>query len=126
VNEKQESGVTRVQGEQQISSRPQGEDHAGLSAGSLSLLKANPKKDKGPSAENLSSLRAALEASLANAARKGDEGSMPSKKYEPTPVRKTPQFTEPKKQQPLLEELSHPLPPKEVPEDVLNGLLADE
>lgn len=126
VHEKQESSVSRVQSEYQISPRPQGGDPAGSSAGSLSLLKANPKKDKGPSAENLSSLRAALEASLANVARRGDEGNVSNQKHEPTSARKTPQFAEQKKQQPLLDEFNHALPPKEVPEDVLNGLLADE
>jgi hypothetical protein len=93
------------------------------------MLKANPKKDKGPSAENLSSLRAVLEASLASKAtktEKTEEGSVLNKKHGSLPKSATTPPVEPKKQAPLLEESEHTLSPKEVPEDILRGLLSDE
>jgi hypothetical protein len=95
-------------------------------AAPLSMLKANPKKDKGPSAENLSSLRAVLEASLAGKASKGEGEHTPGKKQEPVSGRVTPPPAPPRKQAPLIEESESVPSPKEVPEDVLRGLFADE
>jgi hypothetical protein len=109
--------------------RPVTQTPAGTRATPLSMLKANPKKDKGPSAENLSSLRAVLEASLASKAtktEKTEEGSALNKKHESLPKSVTPPPVAPKKQAPLLEESEHTPSPKEVPEDVLRGLLSDE
>jgi hypothetical protein len=86
----------------------------------------SPKKDKGPSTENLSSLRAVLEASLAGK----NETQTPVPKAEgPAPKR---EFQKPAgtpahapKPQSLLEEIPEKTQPKEISEEVLKGLLSD-
>lgn len=98
----------------------------GTNAASLSTLKANPKKDKGPSAENLSSLRAALEASLAKKESAAEEKKPANKQNEVIPVRTTTPQTQVQKPLSLLDEPERASAPKEVPEDVLRGLFADE
>jgi hypothetical protein len=127
MREKRSDDEVHVHGERlPSSSRPPMQTPAGAHAGSLSMLKTNPKKDKGPSAENLSSLRAVLEASLTNKTPKASMGSVSEKKHEPSSQRATPPPVEPKKQVPLLDEEQPPKSPKEVPEDILRGLLSDE
>ncbi len=126
IREKQSSGEVHVHGERLPLSRPPAQSPVGASAASLSLLKANPKKDKGPSEENLSSLRAVLEASLAKKTPKGEERSVQDKKYEPLPKKASPLPAQPPKRAPLLEGEEQTQSPKEVPEDVLKGLFADE
>lgn len=94
---------------------------------SLSSLKMSPKKDKGPSTENLSSLRAVLEASLAP---KNDPqpptqtAQTPQRNAEKTELPKT-AVLPPAKPRSLLEEIPERQTPNEVPEEVLKNLLSD-
>jgi hypothetical protein len=79
----------------------------------LSALKNHPKKDKGPSQENLSGLRAALAAAA-------DKPNDEIRQNTPLPTR------EPQRQAPLLDASIAASDKKgEVPEDVLRTLLAD-
>lgn len=97
---------------------------------SLSSLKTEYKRDKGPSTENLTSLKSALEAVLTKA-KKDDvqappsgaptEGIPPPRRPVPPPQQKT-ETQEPRV---LLSDEFSPQKPREVPEDVLRGVLAD-
>ena len=111
----------------------------------LSTLKNNPKKDKGPSEENLSSLRQALQAVLAPKEEKKSietgEGALPLQKHEFSATshssnsttslhrERSPHIPPVQKKEepraPLLDtSFIQPLP-KEVPEDILKKVLAD-
>lgn len=98
---------------------------------SLSMLKSQPKKDKGPSTENLSSLKAligaAFEAPVSPKASPSvaENGERPQAQQRESNLSR--KELPPRAQAPLLENpLSHTaLPPHEVPEDVLRGVLAD-
>jgi len=97
---------------------PPPQEHA-----SLATLKMSPKKDKGPSTENLSSLRAVLEASLA---AKNDIKTPPPKPAAADEKKESPPPPQPaQKPASLLEEFPQKNQPKEVPEDVLKNLLSD-
>lgn len=107
----------------------------------LSVLKSQPKKDKGPSEENLSSLKEALMATMASQKKKEIRTEVHEvageKKQEEvaaaplgTPVVSTfmptaqkTVFTE--KRNELLEEVPSSVPSREIPEHVLRGLLED-
>ena len=111
----------------------------------LSTLKNNPKKDKGPSEENLSSLRQALQAVLAPKEEKKPvetkEGTPPIQKNEfsANPQTQNPTTSSQRERLPHIppaqkkEEPRAPLLdtsfiqplPKEVPEDILKKVLAD-
>lgn len=90
---------------------------------SLATLKMSPKKDKGPSTENLLSLRAVLEASLASK----NETKSPVPKVEDRAEKREfkPSPAEVPKPKSLLEEIPEKTQPKEIPEEVLKGLLSD-
>ena len=90
----------------------------------LSHLKSQPKKDKGPSTENLSSLRTLLDAAFSG----GREAEAPKKASPITPpehVEKTPSYRPPAPPPSLLGDASPASGPKEIPEDVLRNVLAD-
>lgn len=93
---------------------------------SLSVLKSQPKKDKGPTEGNLSSLKAALERVAVTAQQK----STPTREAQvpPTPKPVAPTASAPiatPVRAPLLDDAPLATPRHEVPEDVLRGLLAD-
>ena len=109
-----------------------------------SLLKSQPKKDKGPSAENMSGLKAALDAAMRGNAGQGGvsvatqipESGIPSQRMASTSPQEKPSGvtkTEEKIEKPipenkprvLLDDIVSPITPHEVPEDVLRGVLAD-
>lgn len=107
----------------------------------LSILKSQPKKDKGPSEGNLTSLKEALLAAMASNIRKekGAEASVvvapieespvaavlpetpPAPRFVPTP----PKIVPAEAQKELLSEDLSVSPRNEVPEHVLRGLLED-
>jgi len=91
---------------------------------SLSTLKITPKKDKGPSAENLSSLKAVLEAAMVG--KSSEESSAPIVPVQKIPTAQTPPppLSKPTPP-PLLTPIPEPVKQKEVPEHVLKNLLAD-
>ncbi len=114
----------------------------------LSVLKSSPKRDKGPSEENLSNLRQALQSVLATNAperpkkdepRAADPSSRPPSGERIERVNKTPEANgvevprasenarpAPKEERsPLLDAPQTDAPPNEVPEAVLRKLLAD-
>ena len=89
---------------------------------SLSALKSQPKRDKGPSETNLSSLKAVL--GTAFVAPRGEREREPAQKK--IPIAPPPSAPAPEKKPQLLDERdAKSSPPKEVPEDVLKGLLED-
>lgn len=101
----------------------------------LAHLKSQPKKDKGPSTENLSSLKALIDAAFASGAKeKSETAGTTSVEGLVTRPKNTDQGNVHKKTSPILTPPSPPsllnddspaLAPKEVPEDVLRGVLAD-
>lgn len=115
------------------------------SAAPLSMLKTHPKKDKGPSEQNLSSLRDALSAVMVKKEEKQPEQAVPSvpseskpqgERFTREPVRseapkqETPRevasaIPPPPPRSPLLDSPFAPPPPSEIPEDVLKKVLAD-
>lgn len=107
----------------------------------LSILKSQPKKDKGPSEENLTSLKEALMATMASQKKKEEQtevhGAAGEKRQEGAaaaplgaPIVNTFMPTPPKtafveKRNELLEDVPSPVPNREIPEHVLRGLLED-
>lgn len=97
----------------------------------LSILKTSPKKDKGPSEQNLSSLRDALSAVMQKKEEKhtpqsaaGETGALGAMKEQ---IKNTdiPSAHAVPPRAPLLETPFAAPPPSEVPEDVLKKVLAD-
>ncbi|MDO8521053.1 MAG: TraM recognition domain-containing protein, partial [bacterium] len=100
---------------------------------SLSMLKFEQKKDKGPSTQNLFSLKTLIDAAF----RGGDEKSkneqttLPPTENQRTQnasaptVPATPPSQLPKVSASLLDDIPQSQNPKEIPEDVLRGVLAD-
>ena len=110
----------------------------------LSMLKTNPKKDKGPSEQNLSSLRDALSAVLVQKEeKKAPEVTVPtqatpaatqaqrvvqappSEVKTATPTQSPSMAQPPPSRAPLLDSPFTPPPLTEIPEDVLKKVLAD-
>ncbi len=99
----------------------------GQASAPLSSLKSQPKKDKGPSTENLSSLKTLIEAAFAPREDKGKSPEAP-----PSPPRApkenlstAPIVSSPAPAPSLLDNARPVQAPKEIPEDVLRGVLAD-
>ena len=109
---------------------------------SLTALKSQPKKDKGPSEENLTGLKAALAFAYAKNNKAANTGiTAPTHTPPPVvgmnvgvPLPVIPQSTPPQIQiptevkrtpSPLLEDIKSPVSAHEVPEDVLRKVLAD-
>jgi len=132
VNEKPQQESEAVQTRPSVASAP------------LSLLKSQPKKDKGPSAENMSGLKAALHAAMTS--NKGQVPSSGESKISPNPrvphvspdsieqgKSYIPKVIEEKSTKPipeikprvLLDDMISPVTPQEIPEDILRGVLAD-
>jgi hypothetical protein len=100
-------------------------------AAHLSALKVNQKRDKGPSAQNLSSLRDALSSVLGNANTNAQSvGTAPAasattKNEVPPVAEKRQESTAPTPRAPLLDTPFTQPPPSEIPESVLKKVLAD-
>jgi hypothetical protein len=112
-----------VSGTERITQKP-----AFVETASLSSLKSQQKKDKGPTEANLSSLKAALEAVMVGAPQSKLSPPPPKEPNQilpqsaPSPVVKK---DTPPPQRPLLEEVRSSSQVQEVPEDILRGVLAD-
>ncbi|OGZ12336.1 MAG: hypothetical protein A3C93_03420 [Candidatus Lloydbacteria bacterium RIFCSPHIGHO2_02_FULL_54_17] len=97
------------------------------SPASLSTLKSQAKKDKGPSTENLSSLKTLIEAAFATKDdnRKVEHIPPPIPERRKESFNKAPIASSPAATPSLLDNARPVQAPKEVPEDVLRGVLAD-
>ena len=107
----------------------------------LSSLKSQPKKNKGPSTENLSSLKTLIDTAFARHENKGKSEAantpqqktsqqLPPKEHNRQQQQKPfhqmpPSAPPPRVPQSLLDDASHAPALKEIPENVLRGVLAD-
>ena len=99
----------------------------------LSVLKSQPKKDKGPSEGNMTSLKEALLAAMAASKQKEQGEENPALSVSPetkNPVAEKqavepPKIIPPEEKKEFLNSTPSPVIPREVPEDVLRGVLFD-